>query len=279
MKHPAAAGPHVPQRGALVVGFVAAMLVSGLAGRSNGSISSRFTTPITPAGYAFSVWGLIYLLQAAAVLWAALPFGYKRADPALEPAVRAVAVPWLLGWLFESLWVLIFRAQTYAGMWVCLAAILAAFASFAWAWTRTRGLATPRTWHGAFVSAAFKTATSLNAGWLSAASSVAAMVVPVAKGGVSVGALRGVGIALVALVTLLSVAVSLTPDVAWPAVVAWAAIAIAVAGKGGKSVGIAAIVCAAVAVAAAVVAAARILRAQRAAPPAAGAPASAVTTA
>lgn len=214
------------------------------------------------------MWGLIYFLQAVAVVWAAIPWAHTGAPNGdhLTAHVRAVAVPWLLGWLFESLWTFAFRAETLAGMCVALIFIVAAFAAFAAAVLRVKALPTlPSTWHGGLIYALFNVASSLNAGWLSAASAVAAVVVPVAKGGVSEGVLRGVGIALLALVTLLAVAVALLKsDVAWPAVVAWAAIAVAISGRGGPPVHVAAPVCAAVALAAAAVALARLVKERRA---------------
>lgn len=213
------------------------------------------------------MWGLIYFLQAVAVVWTAIPWAHKQAPGGdhLTAYTLAVGLPWLLGWLFESLWTFAFRAETLAGMCIALVFIVAALASFAAAVFRVAALPPlSPTWHGALIYALFNVASSINAGWLSAASAVAAVVVPVAKGGVSEGTLRGVGIALLALVTLASVAVALTkPDAAWPAVVAWAAIGVAVAGTGGASVRVAAPVCAAVAAGAAVVAGVRLAVARR----------------
>lgn len=36
---------------------------SGLFGDDNATISARYPTPLTPAGWAFSIWGAIFLLQ------------------------------------------------------------------------------------------------------------------------------------------------------------------------------------------------------------------------
>lgn len=213
------------------------------------------------------MWGLIYFLQAVAVVWAAIPWAHAHADGAhLTSRVRAVGAPWLLGWLFESLWTFAFRAETLAGMCVALVFIVAAFASFAASVARIAALPPlPSTWHGGLLYALFNVASSLNAGWLSAASAVAAVVVPVAKGGVAPSALTGVGVALLALVTMLAVAVSLKKtDAAWPAVVAWAALGVALGAKGGgAAVTVAAFVCLAVAAAAAVLAQARLIKARR----------------
>lgn len=39
---------------------------SGLIGEDNGSISAKYPTPITPAPWAFSIWGIIFILQVGA---------------------------------------------------------------------------------------------------------------------------------------------------------------------------------------------------------------------
>ena len=64
--------------------FLAVAVINGLSssgtlgGRTNGEVSDTYTTPITPAGYAFSIWGLIYLFQAALFLvYQFLPFANK----------------------------------------------------------------------------------------------------------------------------------------------------------------------------------------------------------
>ena len=38
---------------------------------------------------------------------------------------------WVIGWAFECAWQLFFLLESPAGMWVCLAMILGAFAAFA----------------------------------------------------------------------------------------------------------------------------------------------------
>lgn len=59
-----------------------------LAGRNTGDISARFPIPFTPAGWVFSIWGLIYLALAVYAIYQALPS--KRDDRLLD----------IVGWLF-----------------------------------------------------------------------------------------------------------------------------------------------------------------------------------
>lgn len=40
---------------------------SGLIGEDNGSISAKYSTPLTPAPWAFSIWGVIFILQVGAL--------------------------------------------------------------------------------------------------------------------------------------------------------------------------------------------------------------------
>ena len=62
-----------------VVALVATIAVNGLAnalplnGLTTGEISDRFDVYFVPAGYVFSIWGLIYLALAAFVIVQALP--------------------------------------------------------------------------------------------------------------------------------------------------------------------------------------------------------------
>ena len=73
-----------------------------LNGLSTGAISNSFPSLVTPAGYVFSIWGLIYLLLAVFVIYQALPA--QRHNPRL---VRlgylfvlscALNVAWLFTW-------------------------------------------------------------------------------------------------------------------------------------------------------------------------------------
>ena len=63
-----------------VIAYVSTVLVNGLAGstsiiggRNTAEISDRYPTLITPAGYVFSIWGVIYVLLGIFVVFQALP--------------------------------------------------------------------------------------------------------------------------------------------------------------------------------------------------------------
>jgi benzodiazapine receptor len=63
-----------------ILAFVLTVFVNGLAGgttilggKNTATISDSNPTLITPAGYVFSIWGVIYILLGAFVLYQALP--------------------------------------------------------------------------------------------------------------------------------------------------------------------------------------------------------------
>jgi hypothetical protein len=62
-----------------VVALLATIALNGLAnalplnGQTTGEISDRFDVYFVPAGYVFSIWGLVYLALTAFVIYQALP--------------------------------------------------------------------------------------------------------------------------------------------------------------------------------------------------------------
>ena len=73
-----------------------------LNGLSTGAISNSFPSLVTPAGYVFSIWGLIYLLLAVFIVYQALPA--QRHNPRLVRVGYlfvlscALNVTWLFAW-------------------------------------------------------------------------------------------------------------------------------------------------------------------------------------
>jgi benzodiazapine receptor len=93
-----------------------------LNGRSTAEISNSFPVVITPPGFVFAVWGIIYMGLIGYSIFQALP------SQAANPRLRAVA-PWFLangiantGWLF--LWHYGFHAVTFAAMLAVLATLV-----------------------------------------------------------------------------------------------------------------------------------------------------------
>jgi benzodiazapine receptor len=94
-----------------VLAVLATIAINGLAnalplnGQTTGEISDRFQVYFVPAGYVFSIWGLIYLALVAFAVYQALPA--QRDNPRLRRigtlfALSCLAnVAWLFLWHYE----------------------------------------------------------------------------------------------------------------------------------------------------------------------------------
>lgn len=140
---------------ALAMPVVSWLSQSGVFGPDNGTVSDRYPTLLVAAGYAFSIWGLIFLLD---VVYAAWQLGARhRADPLLARIAPAAAG----GFALTALWMPLFSQGLFG---VCLLVIFAALACLAWAALQV-ACATPveGRWWWAWLP------LSLHAGWLSLA--------------------------------------------------------------------------------------------------------------
>lgn len=89
-----------------VIAFLAMIVVNGLAtalplnGQNTGEISDRFRVFFVPAGYVFSIWGLIYLALLGFTVYQAMPS--QRENPRLRRIGYLFALSSLanLGWIF-----------------------------------------------------------------------------------------------------------------------------------------------------------------------------------
>jgi hypothetical protein len=109
-----------------VVLLLVTLVVNGLAnalplnGRSTGEISDSFGLVFVPAGYVFSIWGLIYLALAGFVVYQALPAG--RASP------RAQAPGWwfALTCVANTLWIVFWHYGAFVLTLVAMLTLLGA---------------------------------------------------------------------------------------------------------------------------------------------------------
>jgi len=109
----------------------ATVVANGLAnalplnGQTTGEISDRFQVYFVPAGYVFSIWGLIYLGLGAFAVYQALPA--QRENPRLQRvgylfALSCLAnVAWLFLWHYEQF------ALTVVAMLVLLLSLIAIY--------------------------------------------------------------------------------------------------------------------------------------------------------
>ncbi|KAF8059449.1 hypothetical protein HT031_005254 [Scenedesmus sp. PABB004] len=200
-------------RASNVVAFAAFVAVNALA-PSNADISRKYETPITPAPWAFAIWGAIFLLQGAGVVWAALPAG--DGAPAKRLVVNTVGYGWQATWLCEAAWQLLFPTQTRASFLGCAALLLGGLAAIGVTLARLHALppgalppgeAPPAGGAGAgstthvplLCFVLFVLPTSLNAAWMSVASALGLALVAASEGAPA-GAQGALGAALAAAV-------------------------------------------------------------------------------
>ncbi len=109
----------------VVVTILATIVVNGLAnalplnGQNTGAISDRFQVYFVPAGYVFSIWGLIYLGLVAFAIFQALPA--QRYNPRLQ------AVGWWvsLGGLANIAWIFLWHYEHFTFTLVAMLVLLA----------------------------------------------------------------------------------------------------------------------------------------------------------
>ncbi len=98
---------------------------------NTGAISDAYLSPITPAGYAFSIWGLIYLLSLALAVYQALPSQRER-------GVHRRTGWWLVGaFTASALWVPIFGTETIWLSQVVILVLVACLVGAAYAFRQT----------------------------------------------------------------------------------------------------------------------------------------------
>lgn len=91
-----------------IASFIATIIVNGLAtllplnGQTTAQISGRFPVYFTPAGYVFSIWGVIYTLLLGFTVYQALPA--QRENPRLRRLGYLPAIAGVLNSIWLFLW-------------------------------------------------------------------------------------------------------------------------------------------------------------------------------
>jgi hypothetical protein len=139
---------------ALAMPLVGWLSNAGLLGPTNGEISNRYPTLIVAAGYAFAIWGPIFLLDVV--------FGIAQAGVrATDARLRRIRVLSATGFALTSLWMVVFTLQWF---WLALAIIwgsLGCLLGAAWLASHTRSHLRGPWWQWLPLS--------LHAGWVSLA--------------------------------------------------------------------------------------------------------------
>ena len=184
------------------------------AGQTMGVVSAKYPTLLTPAGYAFSIWGLIFLALVVYAVWQLLPGQREISLP------DAIAKPLTLASIATGVWVVLFA---YELILLSVGMMLLILGSLIVAYGRTR--------RRIFAEAAPALAGvpfSLYLGWISVAS-----VINITIGLRQLGWQTAEGVSVVLTLVLIFMVVALGlimsrvfRDMVFPLVVAWALVAI-----------------------------------------------------
>ncbi len=186
---------------------------TGAFGPDQAAVSGRYPTLLVAAGYAFSVWGLIFVLDIAYATWQAT--GARRHD-ALLTRIAPVAA---LGFALTTIWMPLFSAGHFIA---CVAVIVGALACLAWCAVR---LSDGSAAHGRRIA---WLALSLHAGWLSLAAFLNVAQTIVAYQWLSPSRMLGWSLALwaIAAALLLALNARMRGNAAYAAVALWGLFAV-----------------------------------------------------
>ncbi|MCF6508607.1 hypothetical protein E9549_14505 [Blastococcus sp. MG754426] len=208
---------------AAVAQVVGSPLGSALAGRGVGAVSDETGSLITPAGYAFSIWGVIFAGSLAWAVYQALPAQRGRT------LHRRTGWPLAAAFAGNAAWEIAFPLVGVSVPLVPLVLLLCIVAATAVAWARLQDL--PVEGLGRVLPAAV---TGLLLGWVTVAAAVNAGQAGVALGAPASGTTAQVwAVVVLAVVALIASALVLAArDAAGPFALAvvWGLVAVAVAG-------------------------------------------------
>ena len=189
---------------------------TGAFGPDQGTVSDRYPTLLIAAGYAFSVWGLIFLLDLLYGIWQAT--GARRGDPVLARIAPAAA----LGFFLTTIWMPLFSLGLF---WLCLLVIFGALAALAWCALQ---LSRPGAASGRRLA---WLALSIHASWLSLAAFLNLAQTIVAYRWLPTGNMLGWSLALwaIAAALLLVLNARMRGNIAYLAIAAWGLIAVHIA--------------------------------------------------
>lgn len=200
-------------------------------GQDNASISQKYQTIITPAGAAFSIWGLIFAMQAANVLTVLLAASDERRDHPLM--VRGVAWNYVAVCIAQTAWSPAFAYERIPLSAFFMGCILLPLATIV---VRQRGVMAAAAAEGGVSDYddhywLLRFPFEVHLGWIMAAFAVNLNVAAVASGA-GASAQVAAAAASLGLLALASVACLLfskgRPNHAIPSVIAWATLWISV---------------------------------------------------
>ena len=206
---------------AIAMPVVAWFTQNGSFGPDNGAMSDRYPTLLIAAGYAFSIWAVIFLLDLVYALWQMT--GERRTDDTMTHVA-----PWAAaGFALTAAWMPLFSMGQF---WLCLLVIFGAMACLVRCAMILSHDRTPQEgqWLWAW------TPLSLHAGWLSMAAFLNLAQVIVAHGLLPTHPMLGWSLVLMAIaaVTLLVINHRMHGNVDYAAAAIWALVAVYVKQSG-----------------------------------------------
>ncbi|OXM85088.1 hypothetical protein [Paenibacillus rigui] len=211
-----------------VVSLLAVLVVNWLAtalpinGKTTGQISAMFPVPITPAPYAFSIWGLIYALLIVFVIVQFVP----RARDAEE--ITSIGPWFIVSCFFNISWILLWQYLYITSSVFAMLGLLLSLAAVYWNTHKQGWSSDPLIRWGVQIP------FSIYLGWITIAAIVNIAVALYAVGWKPFGLSETAWTMLLILIAfLVAVAVGLRfRDPAYVLVAVWALIAVGVANKG-----------------------------------------------
>jgi len=207
-----------------IIALIVTLIVNGLAsttllnGRTTAEVSDTYFTLITPAGYVFSIWGVIYILLAAFAIYQALP---SQKDKTYQKQIGAL---FILSSVFNCVWLFLWQYDYITLSVIVMFALLATLITI---YTR---LGIGKTKAPLMEQLLIRTPFSVYLGWITIATiaNVSAALVSLNWGGLGLSAdTWAVVVLLVALVVALAV-IFTRRDIAYSLVIIWALAGIAV---------------------------------------------------
>jgi len=161
----AAEAPHLTARNwANLVAFIVNLGVTygslfGIFGASNSSLSKKYQTLVTPAGWAFSIWGPIFIWEGI--------FAISQMFPTLRAnaMVQRVTIWWCAACAFQILWSIVFAQEAIVLALLCMLGILGSLFGLNWTADAGESFTAKEFW---LLRAPF----SLHLGWIVAASAL-----------------------------------------------------------------------------------------------------------
>ena len=215
-----------------IIAFVAVVIVNGLAGsttliggQDTAQVSDNNFTMITPAGYTFAIWGVIYTLLGLFVIYQALPSDKGKTTEKVGWffILSSIAnICWLFLWQFE------FLAVSVVLMFLLFASLLKAYLNLGISKSSV-------SWRERI---AVRAPFSVYFGWITIASiaNVAAALVSLDWNGFGLSA-ETWGILVIIIALLITTLVVITRrDVAYGLVIIWALIGISSGQSGNQNI-------------------------------------------